>query len=50
MRHAKNEKRKMTNDGRNRTTKSRINQNVRKKETYKSLEIVEADTIKKKWR
>ena len=35
-----------TNDGRNRTTKSRKNRMLGEKETYKYLEILEADTIK----
>ena len=53
MYHADLEKRKSTNDGRNRTTKSRENQNSRKKETYKYLGILKADAIKderKKWK
>ena len=40
-----NEKWKMTNDGRNRTATSRKYQKGGK-ETYKYLEILEADTIK----
>ena len=36
----------MTNDGRNRTMKSRRNQNSWRKGTYKYLGILEADTIK----
>ena len=46
MCHSNNEKRKITNDGRNKTTKSRKNQNTRRKETYKYLRILGADTIK----
>ena len=45
MCHANNKKRKMANDGRKRTTKSRKNQNARRK-NYKYLRILEADTIK----
>ena len=41
-----NEKRETTHDGRNGTTKSRKNQNARRKETYKYLLILEVDTIK----
>ena len=47
MRHANNEKREATRDGRNGTTKSRKIQNAREKETYEYLGILEADTIKK---
>ena len=46
MRHANNEKRETANDGRNRTTKSRKNQNARKKGTFNYLGILEGDTIK----
>ena len=48
MYHTHNEKRKMTIDGVNRTTKSRKNQNDRRKktQTYKYLGILEEDTIK----
>ena len=48
MYHADNEKQKTTNDGRNRTTKSR-----KKSETYKFLRILEADNVKQaemKWK
>ena len=41
-----NEKRKTRNDARKRTTKSRKNQNARRKKTYTYLGILEADTIK----
>ena len=46
MRHANNEKRKTTHDGRNRTTKSRKIRKLGEKETYKYLGILEADPIK----
>ena len=46
MRHASNEKWQTTYDWRNGTTKSRQNQNTRRKGTYKYLRILEADTIK----
>ena len=46
MCRAYNEKRKTTNDGRNRTTKSRKIRTLGEKETYKYLGILEADTIK----
>ena len=36
----------MIHDRRNRTTKSKENQNAREKETYKFLGILEADTFK----
>ena len=35
-----------THDGMNRATKPRKDQNVRRKRTYKYLEVLEADTIK----
>ena len=41
--HSNNEKQKTTNEGRNRTTKSRKKQNVRRNG---NLQILEADTIK----
>ena len=42
-----NEKRKTTNDGKNRTTKSRKKiQMLEEKETYKYFGILEADIIK----
>ena len=44
MRHVNDEKRKTTNDERNKTTKSMRTLGV--KETYKCLEILEADTMK----
>ena len=44
MCHANNEKRKTTNGERHRTTKSK--KNLREKETYKYLGILEADIIK----
>ena len=43
---ANNEKRKITNDGKNKTTKSRKNQKAWSKEHFKYLGILEADTIK----
>ena len=47
MRHASNEKLETTHDGKNRTTKSRKNQNARRKrKTYKYLGAWKADTIK----
>ena len=47
MCHANNEKQKMANDGRNKTTKSRKKiRTLREKKTYKYLEILEVDTIK----
>ena len=46
MRHGWTEKRQTTPDGRNGTTKSRKNQTLGEKETYKSLGILKADTIK----
>ena len=46
MRHVDNEKLETTNDGINRTTKSRKNQKLGEMETYKYLEILEADIIK----
>ena len=46
MRHANNLKRKTTNDGRNRTSKSRKNQKAQRNETYKYLGILEANPIK----
>ena len=48
MFQADTKKREMTHDGENRTTKTRKNQNVQKKETYKYLKTLEADTIKQK--
>ena len=45
MCHINNAKRKTTNDGTNRTMKSRKNQNAWEKETYKYLGKLEADTI-----
>ena len=41
-----NEKRRITYDRRNRTTKSRHDLNARSKETNKYLGILEADNIK----
>ena len=46
MRKARNEKRKTTQNGRNRTTKSRKIRLLGEQETYKYLEILEADNIK----
>ena len=46
MCYANNEKRKTTNDGRIRITKSRKIRTPGKKETYKYLGILEADKIK----
>ena len=43
---AKKERRKMTNGGRNRTTRSRKIRMLGVKETYKYLGILEVDTIK----
>ena len=45
MYHANNEKRKTTNDRRNRTTKSRKIRTFGEKENYMYLIILEADTI-----
>ena len=47
MCHVNNEKRKKANNGRNRRTKSRKIRTLKEKETYKSLEILEANMIKK---
>ena len=46
MSDADNEKRKITNDGRNRTTKSRKIKTFGEKVTYKYLGILEMDIIK----
>ena len=46
MCQANNEKQKSTNDGRNRTSKSRKNQNNRTTGNLQILGILEADTIK----
>ena len=46
MFHVNNQKWKTTNDGRNRTIKSRKNQNARRKGNLQILGILEADTIK----
>ena len=46
MCNANNEKRKTTNDGRNRTNKSSRIRSLREKETYKYLGILEVDIIK----
>ena len=46
MRHANNKKRQTTPYGRNKTTKLKKIRTLREKETYKYLEILEADTIK----
>ena len=47
MHHANNEKREMTNDGGNRTTKSRKKiKTLGEKETYKYWGILVVDTIK----
>ena len=46
MCYINNEKRKTTNDGRNRTTTSRKIRNLLEKETYEYLGILEADTSK----
>ena len=45
MRHASNEKRQVTHNGRSQTTKS-SDQNAWRKETYKYLGILEAGNIK----
>ena len=56
MCHANNEKWKTTNDRKNRTAKSRNNQNVWRKDTHEYFGILKVDTIKtwtkqkiKKW-
>ena len=46
VKYANNEKRKTTNDGRNRTTESRKIRTLREKKTSKYLGILEASTIK----
>ena len=46
MCHANDEKWEMTNDGSNRSTKSRKNQNAQRKGNLKYLGILEEDTIK----
>ena len=46
MCHTNNEKRKTTNCGRDRTTKSRKIRTFGEKENYKNFGILEADTIK----